>query len=255
MRYLLAWFMAGIGSAMLTVLAFLPATWLAVAIDVLSEHRLTLVNAQGTLWQGSASIAANGEQPVILLPGTFSWKVSPWLLLGQVDAELSNPAALSQPIHITGSWSQWQISPATLLISAQYLSALGAPLNTIQPSGQMELSWLQGLLLQRQQNIISVEGTMRLVLNDLASRLSPIKPLGSYNLDMRWNAQQVQLHLSTIRGAMLLEGSGMLNRGHLQFSGTAQAATGQEEKLANFLNLLGQRRQQGGHEVIALEFK
>jgi general secretion pathway protein N len=54
---------------------------------------------------------------------------------------------------------------------------------------------------------------------------------------------------------MRLEGSGTLNHGHAQFSGTAQAAPGQEQKLANFLNLLGQHRQQDGHDVIALEFK
>jgi general secretion pathway protein N len=92
-------------------------------------------------------------------------------------------------------------------------------------------------------------------MNDIASRLSPVKPLGSYNLAMDWNDQHAQLLLKTIKGAMLLNGSGTLNNGRLQFSGSAQAATGQEEKLSNFLNLLGQRRQQDGHEVIGLEFR
>jgi general secretion pathway protein N len=41
----------------------------------------------------------------------------------------------------------------------------------------------------------------------------------------------------------------------LQFSGKAEAEAGQEEKLANLLNLLGQRRHEGDREVIALEFK
>ena len=54
---------------------------------------------------------------------------------------------------------------------------------------------------------------------------------------------------------MLLNGSGMFSNGRLQFSGTAQAEAGQEEKLANLLNLLGQRRKQEDREVIALEFK
>jgi general secretion pathway protein N len=47
----------------------------------------------------------------------------------------------------------------------------------------------------------------------------------------------------------------MFADGRLQFSGTAEAEAGQEQKLANFLNLLGQRRLEGGKEVIALEFK
>jgi general secretion pathway protein N len=41
----------------------------------------------------------------------------------------------------------------------------------------------------------------------------------------------------------------------LQFSGTAEAEAGQEQRLANFLNLLGQRRRVGDKDVIALELK
>jgi general secretion pathway protein N len=54
---------------------------------------------------------------------------------------------------------------------------------------------------------------------------------------------------------MLLSGSGTLRDGRLQFSGKAEAEAGQEERLANLLNLLGQRRREGGKDVIALEFK
>jgi general secretion pathway protein N len=139
-------------------------------------------------------------------------------------------------------------------MGAERLSSLGAPLNTIQPTGRMRLSW-QPLQLARQNQMIEVNGTINLEINDIASRLSPVKPLGSYNLDMEWNGPQAKLLLRTIKGAMLLDGNGVLSNGHLQFSGTARAAEGQQEKLANFLNLLGQRRQQNGHEVISLEFR
>jgi general secretion pathway protein N len=54
---------------------------------------------------------------------------------------------------------------------------------------------------------------------------------------------------------MLLNGSGMLMNGRLQFSGKAEAEAGQEERLANLLNLLGQRRREGGKDVIALEIR
>ena len=100
-----------------------------------------------------------------------------------------------------------------------------------------------------------MNGTINLAIDNVASRLSPVKPLGSYNLTIEWNGQQARLLLKTIKGAMLLDGSGALNNGSIQFSGSAQAAAGQEEKLANFLNLLGQRRQQNGKEIIALEFR
>jgi len=96
---------------------------------------------------------------------------------------------------------------------------------------------------------------MILDMQDMASRLSSIKPLGAYVLTMDWRGQQAPLSLKTVKGPLLLSGTGALTNGRLQFSGRAQAEAGQEEKLANLLNLLGQRRREGDKNVIALEFK
>lgn len=257
MRHLVTWLLAGIASVALTALAFFPVTWMAPIVETHTAGRLTIGDAQGTLWRGSAFVggAPGGSDPVTpLLPGRFSWRLSPMLLLGQVDAELENTAALSQPVSVTGNWHQWQISPAAVLLPAERLAALGAPLNSIQPSGQMRLSW-DLLQLVRQDGKIEVNGTMNLELNDIASRLSPVKPLGGYNLTFGWRGQQASVTLKTVKGPMLLSGSGVFADGHLQFSGKAEAEAGQEERLANLLNLLGQRRREGDKDVIVLEIK
>ena len=257
MRRSVTWLLAGIASVALTVLAFFPATWMTPIVETQTAGRLTLGDAQGTLWRGSAFIggAPGGGDPVTpLLPGRFSWKLSPMLLLGQVDAELENTAALSRPVSVTGSWRQWQISPAEVLLPAERLAALGAPLNSIQPSGQMRLSW-EPLQLVRQGGKIGMIGSMNLEMNDIASRLSPVKPLGTYNLVFDWRGQQASVALATAKGPLLLSGSGMFANGRLQFSGKAEIEAGQEERLANLLNLLGQRRREGGKDIIALEFE
>ena len=61
--------------------------------------------------------------------------------------------------------------------------------------------------------------------------------------------------LSTVRGALLLSGTGQLQNGRLRFSGQASAADGYEDTLGNMLNLLGQRRMVNGKNIIALEFR
>lgn len=257
MRRIVIWLLAGIVSVALTVLMFLPAGWFAAMVEKQSAGRLTLGDARGTLWRGSAFIggAAGSNDPVTpLLPGRFSWKLSPLVLLGSVDLELENDAALLQPIKVTGSWRQWQVSAGTILLPAERLAALGAPLNTVQPSGQMRLSW-EPLQLTQQNGQIEVLGAMVLEINELASRMSPIKPLGSYALAADWHGTQASVTLKTLKGPMLLSGAGTFNNGHLQFSGKAEAEAGQEERLANFINLLGQRRRDGDKDVIALEFK
>jgi general secretion pathway protein N len=257
MRRFTIWLLAGVISAALTLAVFLPAAWLAPMLEAQTRGRLTLGDAQGTLWNGSAFLggAPSGSDPVTpLLPGRFTWRLSPLVLLGQVNMAIENSSALSQPVHVTGGWYRWHVSASSVSLPAERLAGLGAPLNTIQPSGRMELSWTP-LQLVRRANTVAVNGTMTLQMENIASRLSPIKPLGAYQLIMDWRGEQAQLALTTVKGPMLLSGNGTLTDGRLRFSGKAEAAEGQEERLANLLNLLGQRRKEGDKDVIALEFK
>jgi general secretion pathway protein N len=254
MRVML-WGLAALLCVALTALAFFPASWLTYKVEQESGGRLTLGDAQGTLWRGSAFIGGapgKGDPVTPLLPGRFSWKLSPLLLLGQVDAELDNPDSLSQTLKVTGSWSQWQVSGASMNLPAERLSGLGAPLNTIQPSGQMQLSW-GPLLVVLQGASVAVTGTTELQLSDIGSRLSNIRPLGAYHVGIQWNGDQAHLELKTTSGPMLLSGAGDLVNGRFHFSGKAEAEAGQEEKLANLLNLLGQRQRIGDKDVFALK--
>jgi general secretion pathway protein N len=251
------WLLAIAAAVGLTVLVFLPATWLGSIVEEQTGGRLTLGDAQGTLWRGSAFVggAAGASGAVTpLLPGRFVWRLSPAVLLGQVDMTLENPEALAQPVSLTGSTSQWQVSPGSLLLPAERLAGLGAPLNTLAPSGSMKLSWTT-LGLERAGKGMAVNGRTLLTLEDMGSRMAPIKPLGTYEMTMDWRGQQAQLSMRTVRGALLLSGTGALDQGRFRFSGQAQAADGYEETLGNLLSLLGQRRMVGGKKITALEFK
>jgi general secretion pathway protein N len=244
-------------AVLVTILVFLPAAWLGPLVEKQTGGRLTLGDAQGTLWHGSAFVGGapgEGGSVTALLPGRFSWRLSPLVLLGQVSVGLENPQALSRPVQVEGDWSQWQVSGGELLLPAERLAGLGAPLNTLAPSGTIKLSW-NTLELRRQQNTVSVIGHTVLSMTDMGSRMTPIKPLGSYEMAMDWHGQQAEVNLRTVRGALLLSGAGALQNGRLQFSGQAEAAAGYEETLGNLLNLLGQRRMVNGKNIIALEFR
>ena len=257
MKRVLLWSVLTALAVLLTILSFLPAAWIGPLVERQTGGRLTLGDAQGTLWRGSAFVGgAPGEGGSVtpLLPGRFSWRLSPLVLFGQVDMDLANERALAQPVHITGSWSQWQVSAGELLLPADGLAGLGAPLNTLAPSGKIKLSW-NLLDIARQGNTVAVSGRTVLSLTDMGSRMSPIQPLGSYELGMDWRGQQADLVLRTIKGALLLSGSGTLENGRLRFSGQAEASQGYEETLGNMLNLLGQRRIVNGKNIIALEFR
>ncbi len=251
------WLLAIVLTAALTLLVFFPAAWVAAAVERNTGGRLTLGDAQGTLWRGSAFVggaAGRGGAVTPLLPGRFAWKLSPLSLLGSVRLSLENPAALTQPVQVTGSWKQWQLSPAALRLPADGLAGLGAPLNTLALTGRLQLGWtsLQLALVERN---VAVTGVTTLQMADMSSRLAPVRPLGSYQLALDWQGQRAGVVLKTDKGPLLLSGTGQLNNGRLQFSGQADVAAGYEDTLGNLLNLLGQRRMVGGKNIIALEFR
>ena len=257
MKRALTWGLLVLLAVVATVLAFLPAAWLGPMVERQSGGRLTLGDAQGTLWRGSAFVGGApgpGGAVTPLLPGRFSWRLSPLVVFGQVDVALENAQALANPVRIAGSWSQWQVNAGELLLPAEGLSGLGAPLNTLAPSGTLRLTWNTLDLLRQPQSVI-VQGRTVLSMRDMGSRMAPVKPLGSYEMVMDWRGPQADLTLRTVRGALLLSGSGMLQNGRLRFSGQASAADGYEDTLGMMLNLLGQRRMVNGKNVIALEFR
>lgn len=251
------WLLAGVLASVLTVLFGAPAAWLAPMVERQTQGRLTLGDAQGTLWRGSAFLGAApaGNEPVTpLLPGRFSWRISPAVLVGRVDATLENAAAMTRPVEIKGGISEWEASRSAITLPAERLAGLGAPFNTIQPSGRMRVRW-NPIRLVRAGNDVEARGTVLVELSDIASRLSPVKPLGAYLVTIDLRGKDAAMQLKTDRGPMVLSGSGQFRDGRLRFSGTAEAEAGQEEALSNFLNLLGQRRREGDKNVIALEFK
>ena len=253
----LLWILVAIFSLLLTILFFLPASWMGVLIERQTHGRLSLGDVQGSFWNGSAfvGVAAGVSDPVTpLFPGRFVWQISPLILLTQVDLELQNSESLSVPIKVRGNFSELHISPATLLLPTERLEGLGAPLNTIGPSGNLHLSW-SNLQFSREGAVVNAQGQLQLSLSEMASRLSPVRPLGSYKMSFDLRGTNADVNLITESGPMMLSGKGALNDGHFQFSGKAWAQDGHETKLANLLNLLGQRRKDGDKDVIALEFK
>ena len=257
MKRFFLWLVPTVLAVLVTVLAFLPASWLGPLVERQTGGRLTLGDAQGTLWNGSAFIGGApgvGGAVTALLPGRFAWRLSPLVLFGSVSMTLENPQALARQVSIEGSWSQWQVSSGELLLPAEGLAGLGAPLNTLAPSGSIRLVWNM-LDLLRQPGAMAVQGRTVLTLSDMGSRMSPVKPLGSYEMAFDWRGNAADLKLRTVRGALLLSGSGMLQNGRVRFSGQASAAEGYEATLGNMLNLLGQRRMVNGKNIIALEFR
>jgi len=101
----------------------------------------------------------------------------------------------------------------------------------------------QALALEWNAGALHLQGQLQLDALDMRTSLSPLRPVGSYRLQLHApaDASPAQLTLSTLEGALQLQGSGQWHPGRLQLDGEARAAPGHEDALANLLNILGRR--------------
>ena len=98
-----------------------------------------------------------------------------------------------------------------------------------------------------------MQGLLELDLKSMSSRLSPVKPIGSYRVALTGAPEGTPtpgLDLSTLQGPLLLSGQGQWVGQRLRFTGEASAAEGHEAALNNLLNILGRR--QGARSLLNL---
>lgn len=249
------WALAGAATGALgAVLVFAPASWLAAGLAQASAERVRLLDARGTIWQGSGRLQLSGgagSRDRAVLPGRVHWQMQPrW---GALAASLRADCCTSEPLGL-----ELTLAPRSAVLGvdaskasdwpAALLAGLGAPWNTLQLDGRLVLR-TEGLRLHWAAGRLEMEGAVELLARDLASALSPLKPLGSYRLRVEGGATPT-LSLQSVEGALQLSGAGRWVGRRLYFQGEARAAPEREAALSNLLNLLGRRS--GPRSLISL---
>jgi general secretion pathway protein N len=240
------WALAGAcAGGLLAAVAFAPAHWLAGYLSRASEGRVQLIEARGTVWTGSSRLVLTGGSGSVdrtALPGHVDWQLRP--SLRGLDLQLAAPCCTrDRPWQLTlrMGWNgpslaladQRSVWPAALL------SGLGTPWNTVGAEGRLQLR-TQGLRLARIGSAWQLDGQLELDAQGISSRLSTLRPMGSYRLTLAGGPGST-LTLTTLEGALQMQGSGQWVGGRLRFQGVATAAPPHEAALANLLNILGRR--------------
>lgn len=241
------WALAGaLCGALCATLWWAPARWLTSAVAHASRGMVLLQAPRGSLWSGSAALVftgGSGSRGQTALPGRLHWQLRPRLtgLQLRLVADCctpSGPLVLQAAPVWGGGKLRW--SGGTLTWPAALLVGLGTPWNTIRPEGQVTLAG-DALQAQWKSGRLNLHGSASATFGDMASRLSPLQPIGSYRLVVA-GGQPIRATLSTLSGALQLSGHGEWLGNRLRFRGEASAAPGHEAQLANLLNLLGERR-------------
>ena len=130
----LRWALLGIVTVIVTIVASLPAAWMADRVAAETQRRVLLADAAGTMWQGSATLALSagaGSQTATVLPGRLSWNVAFWPLLGgTLRVVLEQDATMAAPVTVSVSPAGWTVQPGSMRLPASLLEGVGAPFNT-----------------------------------------------------------------------------------------------------------------------------
>jgi len=249
----------GLAGLILTLILQFPAAWLASALQQLTEGRVLLSQASGTIWSGSARLVLSGgtdSQSISALPGRLEWRARPqWDgLTVQLLAECCTTAPLSLAIRPRWGGVRLDVQPQSpaptppIQLPADLLTGLGAPWNTLEVEGQLRLTF-QGLSVEWTQGRMSIAGRAELIASGMSSRLSTLKPMGSYRITIT-GGNTTRLELATLDGSLQLSGTGQWVGSRLRFTGEASAAPDREAALSNLLNIIGRRN--GPRSIISV---
>jgi len=184
--------------------------------------------------------------PGVLVPGTIRWDIQVLpLLIGRVQV-LARHDSMAQPVEISGTFARPRFSAGSIRLPNVSLSRLGSPWSTVQPTASLALSWEPFEIVNGKAN-----GVAAIELRDVASALTPVRPLGAYRLDIDGRQADTMLNMSSIEGPLRLSGEGVFNPSHgLRFTAWAEVDESERLKLAPLVRLLG--RQEGTRTMIKI---
>jgi general secretion pathway protein N len=230
-----------------------PASWLDELAARATHDRLRLAQASGTLWQGQASVTlrldgsaagpghreerGSASPSGLVLPQALQWRINPFALLAGGPAFELSMQGLDRPLRLAWRDQVLQVPAGQLDLPRLDFAALGSPWNSLEPSARLQLRWTELLIATESQKPQASTGRINVAINDLAARISPVQPLGSY--DWQFDLSQIKRwELRTIEGVLDLRAVPEAGRG-IRIEARPKAA--EETRLRPLLSLMGTR--------------
>jgi general secretion pathway protein N len=235
----------GAGAFAVALIALAPATLLDAQLERASGGRLRLAEAQGRLWSGEGWIEVRDADGRAGIARRLAWRVRPVALLrARLVAEVNLDQAAA-PFAVTLSPSRLQIARAALHLPAAALG-LGMPrLAPLRLTGEVRID-IAHLAVERGR--LDLEATLQ--WRAAGSGLTPVSPLGDYEVRLKSAGAAVHGALSTLQGPLHLEGKGTWSNGAPpRFLATARVPAEHREQLAPLFRLIAVERAAGRFEL------
>lgn len=209
-------------SFFLSLCIYFPASWLDFFLMKLSNDTLRIVNTQGTVWSGSGDLILypsrifeidpqilnnfQRDKSFIKLAKNLKWEVK----IGEIRSyEFGLQVKLNHPSLKWTENSNIEISRNTLMVPSGEvvlpqldLSSGSGLIAFFKPQFQLTVNWKDFFLSKglAKGNSFFVEAS----LNNFETKLSPIKPLGSYRVLLIGNKNYVEWNVGSSKSSNLI---------------------------------------------------
>ena len=245
----------GLLVAAATMLVTAPASLVDWGLKEATSGRVRLADASGSIWTGQGRMVlvdvlaeANRDRQAlqvrgpaslsgVVIPGTIRWQIAPLpLLIGRLQANASHES-MARPVVISGTAGRLQATGGSLQLPSVNLARLGSPWTTVRPTASLGVTWQPFVIEQGR-----FSGRATLELRDVASALTPVRPLGAYRIDIDGTGAASVIRMTSIDGPLRLSGEGNWTpAAGLRFTAYAEADEAERLRLQSLLGLLGRR--------------
>lgn len=221
-----------------TTTFYLPSSIITSSLSTISQPQVKFTEPSGTVWNGGTDVIIGESQAHKL--GHLAWQIQ-WSGLWKLHL----PFVLSwnaQPLaEVYLSKSKLEFHQLHLPITLSQMRRAYPFLSTLSLGGKLIVDSQTFSISQE-----SFQGDIFVHLEEVFSGLTPINPLGKYELHLQGDQQSLLMHLQSLQGPLWVEANGKWSNQHgLNLVGKVRAEPSQSKVLSPLLHLMGNESQTG----------
>lgn len=223
-----------------------PATLIDQHLEQATGGRLRLTGASGTVWSGTGVLELRHAGKRLGNGHRIDWRLRPLSLLRGAPVYDTHWVARKDVVIVRPGVARVGIENLEATLPASALALVMPRLAALDLSGTLQLR-IDSLELGQS----TLSGKARLAWSLAGSALTPVHPLGDYELRVNGSESKVSVTLHTLQGPLNLQGEGTWAQGAPPtFFATARAPKPLDRQLAPVLRLIGTERRDGSFELL-----
>lgn len=220
-----------------TTIKNIPTTFLTLLVNKYSQNKISIYNNSGTFWHGTGLIVVTNEKNKILAPLVLvNWDINfGFTKFIDVSFKVGNNEIVNVYVDKNGI----NLVNLNLSLSVSQVSEIFGLIKNLGLSGNLNLK-------SKKINVTNnkLSGIFELSLDSLSSGISPINPLGNYDLliDLEKNSIKVNTKNNAI---LIVNGEGNFNSLVLN----SHIENNKKEKMLQFMTMMGIPKADGSYQL------